>query len=119
MTEEDLKRWGERLLWGENLTHEAQSRLVSAVRLLRGNLEIEEKANAYHRRQRDDARELAAMYLQCLNSRALESGESVEARAKFCEAEFAENEWLKAEYQKLVEAEADVARFVREAELKL
>lgn len=59
-----------------------------------------------------DARELAAMYLQCLNSRALERGEEPEKIADFCNREFAENPWLKEEYQKLVEAEAQLKRDV-------
>lgn len=63
-------------------------------------------------RERDDARELAAMYLQCLNSRALERGETVEAVAAFCEREFAESPWLKAEYERLSKIEAELKRDV-------
>lgn len=62
--------------------------------------------------QRDEARELAAMYLQCLNSRALERGETVEEVAWFCESEFQENRWLKEAYEKLSETEAAVKSFL-------
>lgn len=65
-----------------------------------------------------DARELAAMYLQCLNSRAMERGETVEQVAAFCKQEFEENPWLEVEYKKLAEMEASAKAFCREARLK-
>jgi hypothetical protein len=69
------------------------------------------------KRERDDARELAAMYLQCLNSRAMERGESLELIVKFVETEFAENEWLRVEYRRLADQEASVKSFVEAAGL--
>jgi hypothetical protein len=65
--------------------------------------------------ERDDARELAAMYLQCLNSRAMERGETVEQVAAFCKQEFAENPWLREEYEKLANTEASVKAFLKSA----
>ena len=64
----------------------------------------------------NNARELAAMYLQCLNSRALERGETVEQVAAFCEQEFAENPWIKEEYEKLTKREATARAFFRETD---
>ncbi len=69
-------------------------------------------------KERDDARELAAMYLQCMNSRAMERGETVEDVAAFCKTEFAENLWLEQEYKKLTDCEASVKAFVLEARLR-
>ena len=70
-------------------------------------------------RERGDACQLAAMYLQCLNRRALERGEEVEKIAAFVEAEFAENPWLRAEYGWLVDTEESLKRFAEAAGLRL
>lgn len=64
-----------------------------------------------------DVQELAAMYLQCLNSRSLERGETVEQVAAFCQQEFAENPWLKDAYEKLATREAEVRAFCLQAGL--
>lgn len=68
-------------------------------------------------KERDNARELAAMYLQCLNSRAMERGETVEQVADFCRREFEESPWLEAEYKRLADDEAATKAFCREARL--
>jgi hypothetical protein len=68
--------------------------------------------------ERDNARELAAMYLQCLNSRKMEDGEAVECVAAFCKEEFKENPWLKDEYEWLAAEEARAKAFLKEARLR-
>lgn len=68
-------------------------------------------------KERDSARELAAMYLQCMNSRAMERGETVEQVADFCRQEFAENPWLEEEYKRLADEEAKVKSFCHDIPL--
>lgn len=67
--------------------------------------------------ERDEARELAALYLQCLNSRSLERGETVEQVAAFCRTEFDEHPWLEAAYQQLAALDARARAFCRQAGL--